>query len=93
MRLKDLKIGNFSYLDIKYPQDAKPELVRKSKEDTELELENVNKFLREIYYYEYCNKEKDDECEHCCCMYSVSLFSRDGFRATCGRRDSYVKEV
>lgn len=91
MKLKNLKIGNFSYLDIKYPQDAKPELIRKSKEDEE--LENINKFLRELYYYKYCNKEKDDECKHCRCMYSVSWFSRDGFRATCGRRDSYVKEV
>ena len=87
MKLKDLKIGNFSYLDIKYPKDSMPELVRKSKEDAELELENINKALKEFHYYQYCNKEQDDECEHCHCIYSVSWFSRDGFRATCGRRD------
>lgn len=87
MKLKDLKIGNFEkYLDIKYAKDSKPELVRKNKEDAELELENINKALKELHYYQYCDKAKDEECEHCHCMYSV-LWLGEKFKATCGRRD------
>lgn len=85
MKLRDLKIGNFSYLDIKYSEDSKPELVRKSEEDTELELKNINEALKELHYYQYCNKEEDDECEHCHCMYSVLWFGNE-FKATCGRK-------
>ena len=73
MKLRDLKIGNFSYLDIKY------------EEDTELELKNINEALKELHYYQYCNKEEDDECEHCHCMYSVLWFGNE-FKATCGRK-------
>lgn len=87
MKLKDLKIGNFSYLDIKYPKDSMPELVRKSKENIDIEeLENINKALKELHYYQYCNKKYDDECEHCHCVYSV-LWLGSEFKATCGRRD------
>lgn len=87
MKLKDLKIGNTEkYLDIKYPKDSMPELVRKSKEDAELELENINKALKEFHYYQYCEKEYDDKCEHCHCIYSVLWFGSE-FKATCGRRD------
>lgn len=90
MKLKDLKIGNFDkYLNIKYAKDSKPELVRKNKEDkedAELELENINKALKELHYYQYCDKTKDEKCEHCHCMYSVLWFGEE-FKATCGRRD------
>ena len=86
MKLKDLKIGNFSYLDIKYPKDSMPELVRKSKENIEEEeIENINKALKELHYYQYCNKKYDDECEHCHCIYSVLWFGSE-FKATCGRK-------
>lgn len=91
MKLKDLKIGNFSYLDIKYPKDSKPELVRKSKEDIE-ELESMNKALKEVHYYQYCNKKYDDECEHCHCIYSV-LWLGSEFKVTCGREDKQNYEV
>ena len=86
MKLKDLKVGKFDkYLGIKYSKDSKPELVRKD-EETELELENINKALKELHYHQYCNKRKDEECEHCHCVYSVLWFGED-FKATCGRRD------
>lgn len=87
MKLKDLKIGNSAkYLDIQYAKGSKPELVRKSKEDAKLELENINKALKELGYYQYCDKEYDDECEHCHCVYAVLYFGEE-FKATCGRRD------
>lgn len=88
MKLKDLKIGNFEkYVDIKYSKDSMPELVRKSKEDAELELENINEGLKELHYYQYCNKEKDEECEHCHCIYSV-LWLGSEFKVTCGRKSN-----
>ena len=87
MNLKNLKIGNTEkYLGIKYPKDSMPELVGKSKEDAELELANINRALKELHYYQYCNKEEDQECEHCHCVYSV-LWLGSEFKATCGRRD------
>ena len=76
MKLKDLKIGNFS----------QSELVRKSKENIE-ELKNINKVLKELHYYQYCDKKYDDECEHCHCIYSV-LWLGSEFKVTCGRKDA-----
>ena len=87
MKLKELKIGNFKkYLDIKYPKDSMPELVRASEKNIE-KLENINKALKELHYYQYCSKKYDDECEHCHCIYSV-LWLGGEFKATCGRKES-----
>ena len=87
MELKDLRIGNSAkYLDIKYSKDSKLDRVRNSKEDAELELEYINKALKELGYYQYCNKSKDEECDHCHCVYAVLCFGEE-FKATCGRRD------
>lgn len=87
MKLRDLKIGNSEkYLDIKYAKDSKVELTRTSKEDAELDLKKINNALKELHYYQYCNKEKDEECEHCHCIYSVLWFGEE-FKVTCGRRD------
>ena len=87
MKLRDLKIGNSEkYLDIEYTKCSKVKLTRTSKEDAELDLEKINNGLKELHYYQYCNKEKDEECEHCHCIYSVLWFGEE-FKATCGRRD------
>ena len=48
------------------------------------ELEKVNMFLKEIHWYEQCDKNKGDKCEHGRCQYSVlSLGQENGF--CCGR--------
>lgn len=47
-------------------------------------LEKANMFLKEIHWYEQCNKNKGDKCEHGRCQYSVLTLGQDnGF--LCGR--------
>ena len=46
-------------------------------------LEKINIFLKEIHWYEQCDKNNGDKCEHCRCQYSVLHNGKNNF--TCGR--------
>lgn len=49
--------------------------------------ELLKTFLKEIHWYEQCNKNKGDTCEHGRCQYSVlTLGQESGF--FCGRDDN-----
>lgn len=50
------------------------------------ELEKVNIFLKEIYWYKQCDKNKGDKCEHSRCKYSVLTLGQGG-AVSCGRID------
>lgn len=51
------------------------------------ELKNADIFLKEIHWYEQCNKNKGDECENGRCQYSIlSLGQENSFY--CGRSDN-----
>ena len=51
-------------------------------------IENkVNMFLKEIHWYEKCDKHKGDKCEHGKCQYSVWTFGNGFSNSTCGRYD------
>ena len=47
-------------------------------------LEKANMFLKEIHWYEQCDKNKGDKCEHNRCKYSV-LTLRQESGLSCGR--------
>lgn len=87
MKLKELKIDSFpKYLDVKYAESSKFKLIGRS-ENEELNIENINKAFKEFHYYKYCEKGKDEECEHCHCIYAVCWFGREVLGTICGRRD------
>lgn len=50
------------------------------------ELEKVNIYLKEINWYEQCDKNKGDKCEHSRCKYSVLTLGQGG-AVSCGRTD------
>lgn len=80
VRLNELTIGKYDekYFNVKYAEIKK----RNSKE-----LEDINKALKEMHYYKYCDKKKDDKCEHFCCMYSCLYFSDKECKYICNRGD------
>lgn len=49
------------------------------------ELERYNMFLKEIHWYEQCDKNKGDKCEHSRCQYSVLTLGNGFYCFTCGR--------
>ena len=55
-----------------------------------MDLEKVNLFLKEIYWYEQCDKNKGDPCEHIRCKYCVLTFGR-GSELSCGREQGVAK--
>lgn len=70
MKLKDLQIG-------KYAEEY-------NKKESELELEKINNALKELHYYEYCNKNDGDICEHIHCICRTMHIGRS-VTATCSR--------
>ena len=78
-RLGELIIGKCDekYLDVKY---------KEVKERNNKELEDINRTLKELSYFYYCDKKKDDICEHHWCVYSVLCFGKE-YKVICGRRD------
>lgn len=79
IRLNELTIGKYDekYFNVKYAE---------IKEKNSEELEDINRPLKEMHYYKYCDKKKDDECEHFCCMYS-SVYIGKECKYICNRRD------
>ena len=79
MKLKNLIIGKHDdiYAGVKYA-----EIKKKNDKD----LEDINRVLKEFHYYKYCDKEKDEECEHCHCIYSALWLGKE-FKIICNRRD------
>ena len=53
--------------------------------DKEPNLKKINDFLKEVYYYEYCNKAENEECEHIHCMYSIVHIGSECSKITCDR--------
>lgn len=48
------------------------------------ELEKCNVFLKEIHWYEQCDKNIGDKCEHSRCQYSVLTLGQES-KLSCGR--------
>lgn len=48
------------------------------------DCKSLDKILKEIHWYEQCDKHKGDQCEHIRCKYSV-LSLGQGSNLFCGR--------
>lgn len=48
-------------------------------------LGKVSGFLTEFYWYEHCDKNNGDKCEHGKCQFSVLNLGHGQFDFTCGR--------
>lgn len=55
----------------------------KRKKDAE---EKTEKFLKEIHWYEQCDRDYDDKCEHIRCKYAKFISGEDG-GVFCNRND------